>query len=119
MFDFEKLEVYQLVKEQTAKMFDVLPTLSSVDSVLSDQIRNASLLALTNLVQATGRLSSAEKQVLLANSRGYIFEVVAILDLLAVKGDLDAETYQMLYNNFERISKMLLGMYRSYNPKVE
>jgi four helix bundle protein len=74
---------------------------------------------LLQLVQASGRVSTSEKKTLLTAARGFVFECSAILDLLKTSGDIDSEKYEELYNNYERISKMLLGMLRSYESKSE
>ena len=119
MFDFEKLEVYQLVKEQTNLVFKQIAKTEGLDSLIRDSWKNASLQVLLQLVQASGRVSTSEKKSLLTAARGYVFECSAILDLLKASGEVDAEKFEELYNNYERISKMLLGMFRSYESKVD
>jgi four helix bundle protein len=119
MFDFEKLEVYQLVKEQTNLVFKQIAKTEGLDSLIRDSWKNASLQVLLQLVQASGRVSTSEKKNLLTAARGYVFECSAILDLLKASGEVDAEKFEELYNNYERISKMLLGMFRSYESKVD
>jgi hypothetical protein len=119
MFDFEKLEVYQLVKEQTSRVFNFALEIEGADPILIDQLKNSMLQGLTSLVHASGRISNIEKQALLADSRCSVFVSATILDLLHYSGNVSKEKYQELYDNFEKISKMLLGMFRSYNAKVE
>jgi hypothetical protein len=119
MFDFEKLEVYQLVKEQTSRIFNFALEIEDADPILIDQLKNSMLQGLTSLVHASGRISNIEKQALLADSRCSVFVSATILDLLHYSGNVSKEKYQELYDNFEKISKMLLGMFRSYNAKVE
>jgi len=119
MFDFEKLEVYQIVKDQYIKVIDLLRQNETIDKQLHDHLKNAMLFSVLNLVQSSGRIVNSEKKELIAISRGFIFECSAIIDLLKTSGIISGSEYQDLYENFERISKMLFGMYKSYNMKVD
>jgi four helix bundle protein len=117
MFDFEKLEVYQLMKEQHNKVMLLLGQDEAMDRQIHNHWKNAMMLAVMNLVQASARVNSTEKRDLITVSRGYIFECTALLDLVKSINGIQPADYQALYDNFERISKMLLGMYKSFNGK--
>ena len=119
MFDFEKLEVYQLMKDQHNKVMLMLRQDDSMDRQIHDHWKNSMLLAVMNLVQASARVNSNEKRDLITISRGYIFECSSLLDLVKSINGIDSAAYQELYDNYERISKMLLGMYKSFNGKLE
>jgi len=115
MFDFEKLDVYQMVKEQNVKVLMFLRELKDVDPYLIDQWKRASLSSLLNLAEGTGRMTDSDKRHFLTISRGSVFESVAILDLLKSLGIVNEKDYEDIYNKYEQISKMLLGMFRSYS----
>jgi four helix bundle protein len=119
MFDFEKLEVYQLMKEQHNKVMLMLRQNDQMDRQVHDHWKNAMLLAVMNLVQASARVNSNEKRDLITISRGYIFECSSLLDLVKSTNGISAVMYQEVYDNYERISKMLLGMYKSFNGKTD
>jgi len=114
MFDFEKLDVYQLAKDQNVKVLSFLKKIKDADPYILDQWKRASVSSLLNLAEGTGRMVDADKRHFLTISRGAIFESVAILDLLNSQNLIPENVYQELYTNYEQISKMLLGMYRSY-----
>lgn len=114
MFDFEKLDVYQLTKDQNVKVLSFLKRIKDADPYILDQWKRASVSSLLNLAEGTGRMVDADKRHFLTISRGAIFESVAILDLLNSQNLIPENVYQELYTNYEQISKMLLGMYRSY-----
>jgi four helix bundle protein len=114
MFDFEKLDVYQITKEQNVKVLTFLNGASGIDQYLLDQWKRASLSSLLNLAEGTGRMTDSDKRHFLIISRGGIFEAVAILDLLRSMNAIAENVYKEFYANYEQISKMLLGMYRSY-----
>ncbi len=115
MFDFEKLDVYQIAKEQNVKVLMFLRNLKEVDPYLTDQWKRASLSSLLNLAEGTGRMTESDKRHYLTIARGSIFESVAILDLLKCLDLIPAKEYEEFYNKYEQISKMLLGMFRSYS----
>ncbi len=114
MFDFEKLDVYQVVKDQNLKVLNLLKTLKGLDPYLMEQWKRASLNILLNLAEGTGRMTDQDKKHYLTISRSSVYESVAILDLLKSMKVLDDVTFTDLYDGYEKSSKMLLGMYRSY-----
>ena len=113
MFDFEKLEVYQVVKSQNLKALVLISQSTSIDLYIKDQWKRASLNALLNLAEGTGRMSVQDKKHYYTIARGSIFECAAILDLLHGMKIVEEEIYKELYAGYEQCSKMLLAMYRS------
>lgn len=114
MFDFEKLDVYQVVKDQNLKVLNVLKINKEIDPYLMDQWKRASLSILLNLAEGTGRMTDQDKKHYLTIARSSVYESVAILDLLKSMKVLDDAIFTELYDGYEKSSKMLLGMYRSY-----
>ncbi len=114
MFDFEKLEVYQLVKESNTDTFKFIAGKKEIDRVVSDQWKRASLSSLLNLAEGIGRISKADKRHFLTIARGSIFECVAIIQSQNDIDLIDDKTYETMYEKYEQVSKMLLGLYRSY-----
>ena len=115
MFDFEKLDVYQVVREQVISVLKYIYVHPDLDIYIRDQWKRASMSILQNLAEGTGRMTNDDKKHYLTTARGSVFESVAILDALVGMEMLDKEDYQSFYNGYEKISKMLLGMYRSYD----
>ena len=115
MFDFEKLDVYQVVKDQNLKVLTYLKTNKELDPYLMEQWKRASLSILLNLAEGTGRMTDSDKKHFLTIARSSVYESVAILDLLKSMKILEENTFQELYDGYEKSSKMLLGMYRSYS----
>jgi four helix bundle protein len=119
MFDFEKLEVYQVIKNHNVKVLKFLLSKPAIDEYIINQWKTASLDILLNLAEGTGQMTDAEKRVCLAKARSCVFESVAILDLLKEMGLVTEEMYNEFYAGYEQASKMLLGMYRSYSKERE
>jgi four helix bundle protein len=115
MFDFEKLDVYQVAKEQNLNVLRFIFRSSELDDYIKDQWKRSSLSILLNLAEGTGRMTNADKKHFITIARGSVFESVAIIDTLKGLNLIEESVYEELYNNYEKISKMLLGMFRSYN----
>jgi four helix bundle protein len=118
MFDFEKLDLYQVIREQNIRVFAYLRETKELDPYFVDQWKRSSLSILMNLAEGTGRMSDSDKRHYLTIARGSVFESVALLDLLKGLGDLPEQKYEEFYATYEQISKMLLGMFRSYNKSA-
>jgi len=114
MFDFEKLDVYQVTKELNVKVFTFLKEKKELDPYFVDQWKRSSLSSLLNLAEGTGRMLDSDKRHFLTIAGGGIFASVAPLELLRNLGEIPENVYQEFYDSYEQISKMLLGMYRSY-----
>ena len=94
MFDFEKLEVYQVIKSQNLKVLTFISKSTSIDIFLKDQWKRASLSILLNLAEGTGRMSVQDKKHFYTLARGSVFECVAILDILHEMELIDNEFFQ-------------------------
>jgi four helix bundle protein len=113
MFDFEKLEIYQLIRQTNLEVLKYIFSGKIKDLYLQDQFKRATLSIQLNLAEGTGRFSSKEKKHYFTVSRSSAFECVAILDVLKGMDLIDQKTYEEFYANYEQMSKMLLGMYRN------
>jgi len=117
MFDFEKLDVYQVVKEQNNKVLVFLNETNNIDELLVKNWKEASLNVVLNLAQGTGRKNPNEKKQFLTLARGFVFECATILQIVKDFDQVEETRYQELYDGYEKASKMLLGMFRSYNRR--
>ena len=115
MFDFEKLDIYQVLRDLNYKVFTLINEDKKIDPYIKDQWKRASQSSVSNLVEGTGRMTNSDKQHFLTISRGSIFESVALLQQVFDMNLISSEKYEELYGKYEQASKMLLGMYRSYN----
>jgi four helix bundle protein len=114
VFDFEKLEVYQEIRTTNLKVLKhIFSHKTSIDPYLQDQFKRASLSALLNLAEGTGRMTNPDKKKFYITARSSIFECVAILQTLYDLQSLEQNLHDELYTSFEKCSRMLLGMIRS------
>ena len=117
MFDFEKLEVYQIAKAVVHKSLREIYSNAKIDPYLKDQWKAASLSIILDLAEATGRLLTEEKRQLINKSRSAVFECAAILETCKELEFLGKSECEWYYEQYERLSKMLLAMYRSHDNK--
>ncbi len=115
MFDFEKLDIYQVMRDLNFRVFTFLMEDKRIDPFIGEQWKKASQDSVLNLVEGTGRMTVSDKKHYLTNSRGCVFQCVALMQQVFDQGMLDAKFYEELYGKYEQASKMLLGMYRSYD----
>ena len=115
MFDFEKLEVYQIAKTLVTDSLKVIFSNEKLDPYIKDQWKVASMNVLLNLAEGTGRMTPADKKHYISIARSAVFECVAILQVLGELGVIPMAQAQDLYDRYEKVSKMLLGMYRSHS----
>ena len=80
MFDFEKLDVYQVIKGNNSKVLKFIFGHPTMDFYIKDQWKRATLSIMLNLAEGTGRMTNADKKHYLTIARGSVFESVAILE---------------------------------------
>ena len=117
MFDFEKLEVYQIAKALVVDTLKLIYSSKDLDPYIKDQWKRASLSIILNLSEGTGRMTAADKKHFITIARSSVFECVAILEVASQLGHLSMAEAQGYYERYEKVSKMLLGMFRSHDSK--
>ncbi len=117
MFDFEKLEVYQKVRQANVLVLKFLYTQHEGDLYLKDQLKRSSLSVMMNLAEGVGRRTKPDKKRFLTMARSSLFETVSILQILLDMEQIPNELYNTLYKEYTAVSKMLLAMFRSYNEE--
>ena len=115
MFDFEKLEVYQVTKTQNIDVLKYLISDNQIEENLKSRWRTSSQDAVSFLVESTARMSHQDKKNYLINARSSINNSVAILELCQEMGWMNQDDFDKFYSKYEQMSKMMLGMIRSFN----
>ena len=115
MFDFEKLEVYQVTKTQNIEVMRYLFQHTDLNADFSKSWKESSLGTVLNLAESTARMTHLEKKQYLTMARGNINTCVALMELAKEMQWLEAEKYDHFYARYEQMSKMMLGMIRSFS----
>jgi len=113
MFDFENLEVYKKAKKISKDILFWLKTNKAMDSYLKDQLRRASISLVINIAEGSGKFSKPDKRNFYTIARGSAYECVSLLEIAQETGSINADLFQKYYNEFETVSKMLLGLINS------
>ena len=117
MFDFEKLDVYQKIREANVLLLKHIYQSKEMDDHLKEQLKRASLSVMLNLSEGVGRTSNADKKRFITMARSSLFETVAIIQILQDLNQIPMELYEELYKEYTSVSKMLLAMFRSYGDR--
>src|SRR5690606_31072881 len=113
MFDFEKLEVNHKIEETNKILLNYIFSSNQIDKFVADQLKRACISIALNLAEGVGRMTSADKKHFYIMARGSVNECVALLKILYTQNWIPKEEFDMLYLEYESISKMLLGLIRS------
>ncbi len=112
MFDFEKLDVYQKIRVLNKDLLPFIFERQKQHPYIMDQLKRASLSIMLNLSEGTGRMSSADKKQFYIRARASVNECVSILHICLDTQLMEEDLYNHFYNDYEQISKMMLGMIR-------
>jgi four helix bundle protein len=113
MFDFEKLDVYNQLRALNKEVLKFLFSNTRIDPYLRDQWKRATIGAAVNLAEGVGRISDADKKHYFTISRGSIFESVALMHTVFDLEQMSQPEFNVFFDQYETVSKMLLGLYRS------
>jgi four helix bundle protein len=110
MFEFEKLTVYQKAKLFDLTVLSFVYANSSIDKVITNQLKRAALSIPLNIAEGTGRNTKADRRNFYVIARGSAFECVAIFDILKDRKNITTNIYNDFYKKAEELSMMLFAM---------
>ena len=113
MFDFENLDVYKKAKELNKDVLKFIKENKQIDSYLRNQLHRASISTVINIAEGSGKFSKADKKNFYTTARGSVYECISLFEIIFEENHITKEKFQYFYNNFEIISKMLLGLINS------
>lgn len=113
MFDFENLDVYKKTKGLNKKILKFLKENKQIDSYLRDQLRRASISAVINIAEGSGKFSKPDKKNFYTIARGSVYECVSLFEIIFEEGQISEAEFNDFYQKLETISKMLLGLINS------
>ena len=104
-FDHQRLDVYRVGLEFQALVPRLVPRGRAAG--LRDQLDRASSSILLNIAEGTGRFARAEKASFYLIARGSATECAAALDVLLVRGLVDAALHRHAHGLLIRVAQML------------
>ena len=105
LFDFERLQVYQVAIQFDGQVHAALPRRGHRE--LRQQLERSSLSVVANIAEGAGRTAPKDKRRFYAIARGSATESAALLDVLLARKLVTAETHQLARTSLLRIVQML------------
>lgn len=110
-FRFEKLDVWQLAIEFSDEIYRVTATFPTDERFgLTNQLRRASVSIAANIAEGAGRQSNKDNQRFIDIAYGSLMEVVSHLTIARRQEFLDADSWEELRGNADRLARMLSGL---------
>jgi len=110
MFNFEKLDVYQLSKELSIELIKEANKFPFQYSRIRDQLLGAAISIPLNIAEGAGRLSKKDKTNFYRTAKSSDYELYSIIDICDSLKLLNKVIY---YDKIERIAKMLTRLIQS------
>ncbi len=108
---FEDLDVWQKSRSLTKSIYNLTDTGKfSQDFSLRDQTRRCAISTMANIAEGFGRKSSKEFALFLNYTHGSAAELQSHLYIALDLKYIDSLTFERLYDECERISKMSLRL---------
>jgi len=116
LFDFEKLQVYQLALEFLDHLCNLSSQLShEVRYPVGDQLVRAALSISNNLAEGTGKRSKKEKARYYATAIDSARECISMVNVLIRQNQISQTQYDELRAMGRKITGMLYGLIQSLN----
>ena len=120
MFNFERLEVYQLSRQLVIDIYQLQRTFPVEEKfALCSQIRRAAISLTSNIAEGMGRLSPKEQLYHISVAYGSLSEVWSQLDLSVGLGLLEQDKLDSLSESFFRVSQMLSKLKQSIQDRIQ
>ena len=114
VFDFERLEVYQLAVRHALRVFEITEQLPHrVQSSLGDQLRRSSVSVANNMAEGSGKRSRKEKSRYYATAFNSARECVPAITIAHERRYLSHAVRLELRENVGRLCSMLARLEQS------
>ena len=114
-FAFEELMVYQKALDFSIAVIHVIDEIDTPRKhyQLIEQLEASCTSVVLNIAEGKGRFSKREFKHFLYIARGSLYETITMLQIFKKKNWLSDKTYENLYLEAEKISRMLSGLIHS------
>lgn len=120
MFRFEKLDAWQLAIAFANEIYAVTRAYPSDERFgLVSQTRRAAVSIAANISEGAGRLSGNDRARFVEIAYGSLMEVVSHIHIARDQGFLASEKFQSLYEQADRLARVLSGFRDSLIQSVK
>lgn len=118
-FFFKKLDAYQVAKEFTTYIYQVVAEFPTFEQyALSSQIRRAAISVPSNIAEGVGRMAIKERLHFIEIAFASIFEVICQLDTALSANYITQAQYEKGEEIATRLTKILSGLRKSFVEKL-
>ena len=118
-FFYKKLDTYQIAKEFTIYVYDLLRKFPSYEQyALCNQLRRASVSIPSNIAEGMGRMAVKERLHFLEIAFASITEVLCQLDISQSLGYISEEDLSQAEDIAERLMRVMSGLRKSLIEKL-
>jgi four helix bundle protein len=119
MFGFEKLDVWQKSVGFAGVVYDATRSFPDDERFgLTSQMRRASVSISANVAEGSGRASKVDFARFVGISYGSLMEVVSLAMIAKQQNLLSSSEYQDIYQQAEKLARMLSGLRSSLTPRT-
>ncbi len=114
-FNFEELIVYQKALDYSVSVIDVIEQIDTPRKHyrLIEQLEASCTSVALNIAEGKGRYSKREFKYFLYIARGSLYETITMLHVFKKKSWITSKVFVSLYQDAEKINKMLSGLINS------
>jgi len=114
MFSFEKLDVWNIAIEYADEVYRITKAFPADELFgLTSQMRRSSVSVSANIAERSGRSSKKDFSRFIEIAFGSLMETISHLTVAQRQRFVSANNYQQLYEQAERVGRMLSGLRRS------
>lgn len=111
MFAYEKLEVWQLAKKLTIRIYKITKLFPSDEKyVLVSQLNRASVSIASNIAEGSSRSSFKEQAHFSQMAYGSLMEISCQLEIAKELGFIDNDTWLSIYKDLELLAQKLSAL---------
>jgi len=114
MFNFEKLDAWQLAIQYASHVYKATRTFPADERFgLTSQLRRAAVSISANLAEGNGRGTQKDFVRFIEIAFGSLMETVSHITIAKQESYVTAEVHEELYTQAERLGRVLSGLRRS------
>jgi len=119
MLDYQRLDVYQKVRQMHIKVWQLLKKYKNIPYKIRDDLERASFGVMTCIAEGAGRFTNPDKRRFYIDSRASAFECVCCVEGCYDLNIISQSELDDISNGYEEISKMLFKMIGNCSEKIK
>jgi len=117
-FMFENLKVYQKAVDLADQIAQLTEKFPRGYYFLTNQLNRATLSIAANLAEGNGRFTKADRKNFFTIARGSVQECVPLLEIARRRRMITNAKHELLIIELEEISKMLSGLIKGTDKRI-